>query len=120
MGLFVQLLQPSLKVQISSTGVCCHEAHPNKRGALPASTHIGSALAVLGSQVQASADAAARVGHDAQAGLQDGSHHSNVGAMPQQLPVCKLVVLGKPLCFPAPLNLPHIEKLQMAGCCLQA
>ena len=40
--------------------------------------------------------------------------------MPQQLPVSELVVLGELLCFAVPLNLPHIEKLEMAGGCLQA
>ena len=83
-----------------------------------ASTHVGGALAVLSSQVEASPDAAARVGHDAQACLQDGSDHCNVGAMPQQLPVPQLLVFCKPLCFALSLDLPHIEQLQMAGSCL--
>ena len=48
---------------------------------------VAGGLAVLGREVEAFAEAPARVRHDAQPALQDGHDHRDVRAVPQQLPV---------------------------------
>lgn len=60
-----------------------------------ATSDVASALAVLTSQVQPPAHPPPSIGHDPQPSLDDSSHDSNVGAMPQQLAVVQLAVLSK-------------------------
>ena len=63
------------------------DAHPYQVMPLAATADIGSALALLTGQVQPLANPPTSMRHDPQPRLQDGSHHCNVGAMPQQLAI---------------------------------
>ncbi|RUS76725.1 hypothetical protein EGW08_015505, partial [Elysia chlorotica] len=58
---------------------------------------VASRLVVLRRKVDAPADAAATVGHNSQASLQDGSHDSHIGPMPEQLAVAYLFIDIKPI-----------------------
>ncbi len=71
------------------------EPYPNEGIPLSPRADIGSALALLTSQVQTPPYPPTGVGHDPQPRLQYSSHHCDVGAVPQQPPVVQLAVLGK-------------------------
>ena len=51
------------------------------------------------------------MGHDSQPCLQYGSHHCNVGAMPQQLAVGQLAVLSKVGGLRVPVHSPQVQQL---------
>eukprot|EP00053_Salpingoeca_punica_P005577 m.55349 g.55349 ORF g.55349 m.55349 type:complete len:622 (-) comp13306_c0_seq1:1-1866(-) len=76
---------------------------------------VAGRLAVLAGQVDALADAAARVRHDAQAGLEDGGDDSDVGAVPEQLAVGNGLVLGKALALGVAVDGKDVDDLAAAA-----
>lgn len=57
---------------------------------------IPGALCVLRGEVDSFTDASPRVGHNTQPRVEDGSHHGDVCAVPQQLAVLYAVIGRKP------------------------
>ena len=72
---------------------------------------IGSTLALLAGKVQTPTHPPTGMGHDPQPRLQNGCHHCNVGAVPQQPPVAQLAVPGKSSGFGLTVYPPHIQQL---------
>lgn len=52
---------------------------------------VAGTLGVLGGKVDATAHAAARVRHDAQAALENGSHHSYARAVPEEAAIVNVL-----------------------------
>mmetsp|Transcript_17223 Transcript_17223/g.50029 ORF Transcript_17223/g.50029 Transcript_17223/m.50029 type:complete len:275 (+) Transcript_17223:65-889(+) len=72
--------------------------------------HVGRRLLLCVREIDAAAHAPARVGHDAQATLEDGRDHRHVGAVPEEAAVIEARVLREARALAVAVDAPHVAQ----------